>query len=180
MSDVIDLINAIEAGKTRECETAFESLIHAKISEKMEERRAEIRANMFESAEQLDELSKGTLASYVKKASSDAGHHRRVAGVELGAGANKRRDVYNDAENKADKRLAGVRKAVDRLTKESEDLDESSMATKDLEAMHALHSHNAEKHSDAGVRKSSAEAATKIADILKKRQADKAAKHASK
>lgn len=49
MSSVLDLINAIEAGNTRECESTFEALIHAKIAEKMEERRAEIGDNMFES-----------------------------------------------------------------------------------------------------------------------------------
>jgi hypothetical protein len=293
MSSVQDLINAIEAGRTRECETAFESLIHAKIAERMEERRAEIRANMFESVEldkeQLDELSKSTLGSYAKKAMASASglatnamHHKATEKQWRDKGEDKKADTFSkysfDATEKQIKREAGAAKAIDRLTKESEelgegffskktsgkkqpenftafysaddkmeageakekfykelkkrfpnakevkgghgsvswmengkkvygddtswmvkdklvagshvdkdgdrnwflyeseDLDESSMATKDLEAMHALHSHNAEKHSDAGVRKSSAEAATKIADILKKRQADKAAK----
>jgi hypothetical protein len=60
MSSVLDLINAIEAGKTRECESTFEALIHAKIAEKMEERRSEISTGMFESvgldeSKELDE-----------------------------------------------------------------------------------------------------------------------------
>jgi len=56
MSSVLDLINAIDAGKTLECESTFESLIRAKIAEKMEERRSEISAGMFESTE-LDEAT---------------------------------------------------------------------------------------------------------------------------
>jgi hypothetical protein len=122
MSSVIDLINAIEAGKTRECETSFEALIHAKIAEKMEERRAEISTSMFESAEQLDELSKDTLGAYVKKASRERGHSGLEAG-SAGAGSKEQKDAVKTMK----KRQAGVVKAVDRLTKESEELDEEQI-----------------------------------------------------
>ena len=128
MSSVLDLINAIEAGKTRECESAFESLIHAKIAEKMEERRAEIRANMFESTElgeeQLDELSKSTLGSYVKKATQD------VQKLGFRAGTKISRDDEEGAKAAIDaskSRRKGVDKALSRLTKESEDLDEEQI-----------------------------------------------------
>lgn len=119
MSSVLDLINAIEAGNARECESTFEELIHAKIAERMEERRAEISANMFES-EQLDELSKDTLGAYVKKASKERGYSGLEAGG-AGAGSKEQKDAVNTMK----KRQAGVVKAVDRLTKESEELDES-------------------------------------------------------
>ena len=88
MSSVLNLINAIEAGRTRECETAFESLIHAKIAEKMDERRAEIRANMFESVEldeqQLDEGGDSEqklldLAKYAKKDKDMVAHHQHMS-----------------------------------------------------------------------------------------------------
>lgn len=121
MSSVLDLIDAIEAGKTRECESTFEELIHAKIAEKMEERRAEISANMFES-EQLDELSKDTLGAYVKKASKERGYSGLEAG-SAGAGSKEQKDAVNTMK----KRQAGVVKAVDRLTKESEDLEEEQL-----------------------------------------------------
>jgi len=67
--------------------------------------------------EQLDELSKGTLSSYVKKSSSKqfaAGHKAATAdsGTEM------------KAINKAQKRSQGVAKAVDRLTKEELGFDE--------------------------------------------------------
>jgi hypothetical protein len=86
-----------------------------------------------ESEEQLDELSKNTLGSYAKKAmasasglATNATHHKAVE-REL------RRTHYNDLANDAArrsfkatdkqiKRQAGVVKAIDRLTKESEDL----------------------------------------------------------
>jgi hypothetical protein len=67
--------------------------------------------------EQLDEISKGTLASYVKKSSSKqfaAGHKAATAdsGTEM------------KAINKAQKRSQGVAKAVDRLTREDIDFDD--------------------------------------------------------
>jgi hypothetical protein len=220
MSSVQDLINAIEAGKTRECETAFESLIHAKIAERMEERHAEIRANMFESAEQLDEWRAGKIRAHSSQddlvsidkpgsryhgITATVGHHFEDGskGVHfqhprhgdvsvrlqpdefkmVKQGTNPQRTytvVKPDGTPHGPMKDWNPTVVKNPVMGNSRYLDESSMATKDLEAMHALHLHNAEKHSDAGVRKSSAEAATKIADILKKRQADKAAKHASK
>ena len=57
-----------------------------------------------EEVEELDELSKGTLASYVKKASVDAG--------------DKRRQDKNVISKTANKRYAGINKAVNKLTKE--------------------------------------------------------------
>lgn len=67
--------------------------------------------------EQLDELSKGTLSSYVKKSSSKqfaAGHKAATAD----SGAEKK------AIDKAQKRSQGVAKAVDRLTREGVDFDD--------------------------------------------------------
>ena len=125
MTTTLDLINAIEGGKTRDCESTFADLVQSKVANAMAARADEVRASMFESTEvdeeQLDELSKSTLGSYIKRASSAGVHHGRSAGVELGAGASKRKDIYNREEDKAEKRLTGIRKATDRLTKESEE-----------------------------------------------------------
>jgi hypothetical protein len=69
-----------------------------------------------EEVEQIDELSKKTLGSYAKKATSSM---RGVAASAELAGAldrdNPQREKY---QNRALKRVAGVEKAVDRLAKE--------------------------------------------------------------
>jgi len=70
--------------------------------------------------ETLDELSKKTLGSYIKKADTSRAFN---AGRAADAGYNDKGDrLYK----KSEKRGAGVRKAVDKLTKENVELDESS------------------------------------------------------
>lgn len=78
-----------------------------------------------EDVEQVDELSKETLGSYVRRASSSGVSNARSAGVELGVGASKRKDKYNSYEDKAEKRLSGISKAVHKLTKEEQEFIES-------------------------------------------------------
>lgn len=65
-----------------------------------------------EQFEQLDELSKSTLATYIKKSSRERG----FSGLEAGASGSGTRD-QKDAIRTMKKRQAGVIKAVDRLTK---------------------------------------------------------------
>jgi len=69
-----------------------------------------------EEAEQIDELSKSTLGSYIKKSSYDA--TERAASEPVG-------DIAADDEAKKEKRLSGIGKAVTRLTKE-EQIDEKN------------------------------------------------------
>ena len=69
-----------------------------------------------EDVEELDELSKETLGSYVKKAS------RNLAGREYKRGAEKDSSMTN--LQKSYKRDMGISKAVDKLTKESFDLSD--------------------------------------------------------
>jgi len=76
-----------------------------------------------EEVEQIDELEKSTLASYVKKASDDATKHSYIAG--------KSGDVSKAA--KASQRIRGIMKATDKLAKEeveeiSEDLSKYKMS----------------------------------------------------
>jgi hypothetical protein len=85
-----------------------------------------------EEYESLDELSKATLGSYVKKASTNAASATRAAGVEAGARGPNRWANMNAKENRAEKRLKGVSKAVSRLTKEgveSRDIENSATLT---------------------------------------------------
>jgi hypothetical protein len=85
-----------------------------------------------EEAEQIDEISKKTLGSYIKKASQSAVERRAVAD-RLNRRAfdvdNKDSERYFDASDRAYKkhknRLAGIAKASDRLTKEEFDLNEA-------------------------------------------------------
>jgi hypothetical protein len=60
---------------------------------------------------QLDELSKGTLASYTKKAAADMNDKAFVAGADFGQ---KRKGLDND--KKAWKRQHGIEKAVDKMS----------------------------------------------------------------
>ena len=80
-----------------------------------------------EDFDRLDELSKKTLGSYIRKASSDRAHSTRSAGVEMSGGGPKRRENIDKHEFHAEKRAVGISKAVDKLTKESIELDDYSI-----------------------------------------------------
>jgi hypothetical protein len=88
-----------------------------------------------ESVALVSELHKSTLASYVKKASVDAkfmgyragaqdadavAHTKGTKGERLAAGA----DASVDLDDKAHKRLSNVAKAVDKIVKEDETVEE--------------------------------------------------------
>jgi hypothetical protein len=74
-----------------------------------------------EEAGQIDELSSGTIGSYIKKASSAAAHAGKGEGS---SGESHLKKQYGADKNK---RLSGIHKAVSRLTKEeTEQIDELS------------------------------------------------------
>jgi hypothetical protein len=86
--------------------------------------RAKVLATK-ESVEELDELKKSTLGSYIKRAAIERGR----AGIELGASGLGSSDGKN-AIKTMNKRLKGIKMASDRLTKESvEELDELKKST---------------------------------------------------
>jgi hypothetical protein len=97
-------------------------------------RAAEKRRNMKEETQQLDEISKKTLGNYIKRASKDAAEnsHMSAAFVGMSTKADKTDSPAaewmrgaKEKQDKAEKRLTGIRKATDRLTKEeTEQLDE--------------------------------------------------------
>lgn len=78
---------------------------------------------LVEDFEQLDELSKSTLGSYIKRSASDAKMHGYDAGYADGTEndihPSKRNVPGQNTDKKAHSRLRGVRRAVDKLTKES-------------------------------------------------------------
>lgn len=75
-------------------------------------RRKQIKVN----EEQLDELKKSTLASYVKKAHKDATYHSNAAGFVAGV----KQPKYNTSDDtpQEKKREKGIERALDKLTKE--------------------------------------------------------------
>lgn len=94
-----------------------------------------------EEVEQIDELSKSTLASYAKKATRDArlkhgmgkdfeGISKSLRKPEYKAGAKEWEDKY---KSDARKREAGVNKAIDRLAKEEvEQVEEREMTDAEM------------------------------------------------
>jgi hypothetical protein len=76
--------------------------------------KANFKHNMKED-EQIDEVSKGTLSNYIRKASSDAANHAYTAGT---GGAGKMRINRDEFHQKTDKRLQGISKAAQKLAKE--------------------------------------------------------------
>ena len=75
-----------------------------------------------EEVEQIDELSKTTLGNYIKKATIGT---RGVAASAYEAGQKSGTDAGGKAFSKAMKRIKGVEKATDRLTKEEVEIDEA-------------------------------------------------------
>lgn len=69
---------------------------------------------LVENYEQLDELSKNTLARYVKDASKDVGYNMYRGGQRSGIHAD---EELTKVLSKAKSRRAGISKAVDKLTK---------------------------------------------------------------
>lgn len=120
-----DLVNAIIVGDAVEIETAFNATMAEKISSRLDDYRQEVAQNMFKvqeevelDEEQLDEISKKTLGSYIRKASNNMASATRAAGVEAGARGPNRWANMDAKEKRAEKRGTGISKAVDRLTKE--------------------------------------------------------------
>jgi hypothetical protein len=109
-----DEVQAAGHKKTKE---KYETM--SKMPERMKEH---IEFSMtVEEFDQLDELSKQTLGSYVKKAKE----HAVGLGVGLGVAAMKRRD-RSDVADKLKQRTKNIDKAVDRITNEEvEELDEA-------------------------------------------------------
>jgi len=112
---VRDLIDAIYVGDSESIETAFNHEMAERISTRLDAMRVEVAKNMFNEQveeldeleeeldeEQLDELSKDTLKSYVDKAAT-----RLVSGDKY-----KGMDRYN--------RVDGIKKATSKLVKQEE------------------------------------------------------------
>lgn len=87
--------------------------------------------SMKEESEQLDEISKKTLGSYIKKASLDAMSQGVHAGAMAQRGEKGDSEKFNNSFNKGSKRLRGIDKASDRLAKE-ETIDERELTDTEM------------------------------------------------
>jgi hypothetical protein len=107
---------------------------------KAEVAKASVQAVKQEEYEQIDEISKGTLGSYIKKASHDVAAKgaftRHFADKSRAETAAQRPDLARLTMKKADKmqdagmkRRANMAKAVDRLTKEDVQMDERTLTS---------------------------------------------------
>ena len=91
---------------------------------------------------ELDEISKSTAASYIKKAVSSSAALRAKADLlgkrALDTDSPKNSEKYFDASDKAYKkhmnRISGTAKAVDRLTKEEAEIEEKKLTPKEIKA----------------------------------------------
>lgn len=128
----------------------FGSIKESKEAELTEEELQVIADNITEEEyEQLDELSKKTLASYIKKASGTFDHERKVGRVSTSAedarryvvnpdndpyyGSNRNKKVYDKKEKQLFNRRAGINKALDKLTKEN--LEEGIFSEEELQVI---------------------------------------------
>jgi len=118
-----------------------------------------------EEAEQIDELSKKTLGSYVKKAQAKTLAH----GMEMQRNIDDFEDT-KDAERKVNNRFKGVSKAVNKLTKEeSEQIDEISREALASYTVNAAH--DSKKHAvKAALKSQSGEDTSKEYRKLKNRE----------
>lgn len=125
---VKDLINAIASGSAIETQTTFNQVMAEKISARLDDMRVDVAQSMFATEEveldeeQLDELSKTTLGSYVNKSKGDQSDRK--------ASFRKRDDMepieHDDGSEtekgaelrKIENRGKGIKTAVKKLSKE--------------------------------------------------------------
>ena len=88
---------------------------------------------MKEEVESIDELSKGTLGSYINKAAKDMSYEANAAGFKEGV----KKPMYNASEDtpKEIKREKGISTAVKKLTKEETDMSEKLTYTQFVEQL---------------------------------------------
>lgn len=112
--------DTIESIKREISESLLESKAH-----KMEEMKDANNNGVCDDEEQLDEISKKTLGSYIKKADHEVYRAGRMAAL---SNRDKDEKGKTEAGEWISKRQKGISKAVDKLT-ESEQLDEISKKT---------------------------------------------------
>jgi hypothetical protein len=130
--DIKNLIDAIVSGNTERADEVFASIMDSKVDAALVGVQEYAEETFMESEEQIDELSKGTLGSYVKKASRSA-RINSIVGQKFDQKSSLAKNKSNKDSNaataerfkkKAWSREDGVNKAIDRLTKEEVEVNE--------------------------------------------------------
>ena len=149
---IVELISAIADGNTLAIEDSFNSVMASKISDRLDSMRVDVAQGMFgsvdesydiedysveeledfmmsEDFEQLDEISKKTLGSYVTKAHDQLMKHTASVNFKSGRGDSDVLSYTHEPRTarKTANRTKGVSKAVDKLTKESFDIEDYSV-----------------------------------------------------
>lgn len=116
----------VESAVKRDIKTFTEKaddIIASRIDGIVAEMRKVIGSKLF-SEEVVNELSKKTLGSYIKKAADDSAH---LASRAISKANYSKTDTGYDDSRKSYKRRQGIAKATDKLTKEDEDLEEDEV-----------------------------------------------------
>jgi len=135
-----DMITLVAGGQQAEATPVLHDLLGARIMDALQSHKQEIAQTLFapgtdalaEESEQLDELSRATLGSYIQSRT----HDLRSSGAAWGARGQwpketkDRAEAISVAKKEGDKIQAGIKLAAKKLSKEeSEQLNEISKAT---------------------------------------------------
>lgn len=162
-----DLVNAIVAGDAASIEVAFQSVMAEKISDSLESYRQEVAKSMFktEEVQQIDELSKGTLASYYSKAIGDR-HSKDLARDSAKRKAEPDEKEVKRLGDKIANRSSGLEKAKTKFfSKEEVELDEEQLDELDKLAMRGMFSADPKSKQHIGVTTEKGKAARAKANL---------------
>ena len=120
--DTEALIASIVNSKPSEFMSGFESVMFDKITDLINGKKDELASTLFKEpeikeSEDIQELSKKTLGSYINKAAGDGIDHAERFGYKTG----KKDSIAGSGDGdfkKAFKRITGIKQAVKKLTKE--------------------------------------------------------------
>jgi hypothetical protein len=145
-----DIIDYAVSDNAVEFRNAMYAAIHDRVTAAIESKKQEIAQNLVtqsESVEALDELSKKTLGSYTRKASSDRADNAWVSGRSHTDSPEDKRE-RKDATRKEVLRQTGIGKAVHRLSKEEVELQTEESGQFRLVSKHGEGKHTAKVYKD--------------------------------
>lgn len=188
MNDIKDFVSNVILGNNVEAKENFNDLVSARAMDALAERKQQIAQSLFqteqsieEEAEPIEEISKSTLGSYIKKASHDVaakGATTRKFAMDSEkqrkdqdyVGARKSMERADKSFAKSWKRREGMAKAVDRLTKEDvESIEEKAVSQQQQKFMGMVYA------AKKGMTPASPEVAKAAASMTKKQAKDYAA-----
>ena len=135
MTTTLDLINAIESGRTRDCERTFADLVQEKVAAAIALRADDVRASMFESAD-VDEAVRvmstnpatGGMTRFPKNhpAGAAAQAHRDATAKAVKQVRASGATLRKDSTVRVDGKTSVMKYASKDVQKESTELDEGA------------------------------------------------------